>query len=367
MTDKAIDNLWIAKTDYIGGSLPTTPYATVLKDPNNVYNNKNSKVEGVITYVKIWGADPKTGRKVPVGFQRYLKGVIGRYNYFDPNLFEPYYENIKNNPSKYAPDLIALADKKMNDSSFTGSNMDLGFDGQRNMDIEQSEIDLGADGNRWVWDGLRWKVKIDPKSIDKKLSFEGEGGNEDWRWIERPIELIDSNNSIYTGGNICEIDVNNMECMDDSFTPATCGENIDVMKNYKAPKISNFNGMEQSSNVSGVNVADPSKSELTADEMNALYKKSGSKKSFGDWYATKGKGNLDSLSNLVLSANSLFGKQKEGKAMEKKLSQDSGSNSVTDNSVTILGMHPVTFSIFALLSLTVIGVVGYKILNKTTT
>ncbi len=374
MGDKAIDNLWIAKTDYMGGSLATTPYSTVQKDPNNTYNSKNTKTEGTITYVKLWATDPKTNKKVPAGFQRYLKGTIGKYNYFDPNLFEPYYENIKNNPSIYTPDLIALANKKIADTT-------LSFDGQRNMVIEQPEIDLGADGNRWEWTGLRWAIKKDPKLVDKKMSFQGEGGNPNWQWIERPIALIDSQNSIYSG----ELDVSNMEGMEESVSGA-CGENVNVMQNYvtpklKSPNVSNFNGNDEYHNSVGSwakgifqkdtltqadadKIADPNKTELSAAEMADLYKKSGSKQSFKDWYANRGAGVLSSLSNIILSANTLVGKNTEGKVLEKKIIEETATGKSATDSVTIMGMHPITFGLVALVSLSIIGIVGYKVLNR---
>ncbi len=373
MNDKAIDNLWISKTDYIGGSLATTPYATVQKDPNNVYNTKNGKIEGAITYVKLWAIDPKTNKKVPAGFKRYLKGSMGKYNYFDPMSFEPYYENIKNNPSKYSADLIALADKKMHD------NATMSFDGQRNMDIEQTDLDLGADGSRWFWDGLMWKEKSSPSDINKKLSFSGEGGNPNWQWIERPIGLIDNQNSVYSGaGEDMEIDFN-ADGLDESMMGA-CGENVNVMKNYVAPKVSNATGDEYHNSIgswakgifstpdSGITkddaakIADPKKTELTAAEMAALYKKSGSKKSFKDWYAEKGQGSLAALSNVILTADTLLGKQQQGKSLESNMKDDSAKGQ--SDSVTIMGMHPLTFGVVAVLSFAIIGVVGYKLLNK---
>ncbi len=179
-----------------------------------------------------------------------------------------------------------------------------------------------------------------------------------------------------------DIEFNNAEGLEDGMLGA-CGENVDVMTGYKAPKFSSAAGNEDYHNSIGswakgifsksdsgltkddaAKIADPNNTELSAAEMDALYKKSGSKKSFKDWYANRGQGVLDSLSSAILSADTLLGKQKDGKALETKLTTESTSGKSSTDAVTVMGMHPLTFGIVALITLSAIGFFGYKALNK---
>jgi len=119
-------------------------------------------------------------------------------------------------------------------------------------------------------------------------------------------------------------------------------------------------------------LADKNKVEYKPEEVQALYKKSGTNKPFNEWLkSSESKQFLNTLSQIGYTL--LLNKSQGGIAPDKSVSPDAGDykgggNYGRDSSSTgdkkILGMHPVTFGVVAALALIGVGIGVYFIAKK---
>jgi hypothetical protein len=99
--------------------------------------------------------------------------------------------------------------------------------------------------------------------------------------------------------------------------------------------------------------------ELTPDQMKEQYKKSGSKKTFSEWAKSTGK---DTLMALGALAGAILAGREAGKGTGKIESDktDTGTPKPPAEEATILGMHPVTFGVVAVVTLVAIGFFAFR-------
>lgn len=120
-------------------------------------------------------------------------------------------------------------------------------------------------------------------------------------------------------------------------------------------------------------IADPNKVEYTPQEVQAMYKKSGSDKPLKDWLKSDAsKDFLKNLSNIGYLL--LLNKTQGGLAPTPNVKTDSEGNNIkesdddndnsNDSENTILGMHPITFGVVASVSVIGLGVVAWFIFRK---
>lgn len=315
--DKAPDNLWIATKDYQGYTLTPTPYSVIKKNPENVWGGSGAKLEGEIVYVKQWAKD-SNGKIQPSGFKRMFKSYSGMYPYIDPSFVVPYYDYILQTKRGTSADIAQASDKVKNDkSSFTGEEDFSAMLPQPNFDIHQPMLDLNVSGE-----------------FDDSIS--NVFGKRNYKFPEmvladRPKTIIGYEEQSNTIGSWFK----------DTFSGKS-GGNVSPNDAKK--------------------IADPNRPELSADEMQSIHKNSGTNKSFTDWYENGGKGIIADTNNLlaVLTNNPSLATSPTGNQLPPPTTNPKG-DSGKGSEVTILGMHPLTFGIVSLLSLSAVGITAYFI------
>jgi hypothetical protein len=132
-------------------------------------------------------------------------------------------------------------------------------------------------------------------------------------------------------------------------------------------RASSFNGGAMDVFTGGDSAVDgstSSKVEYSESEVNALYKKSGSKQPLKEW--VKSDSAKSTLSNIGKFGLGVLGALSGG-AQQQSSSQtsmdNSNSNTVDDGEKKILGMHPLTFGV-VVLGVVGAAIIGYKLLTK---
>lgn len=203
---------------------------------------------------------------------------------------------------------------------------------------------------------------------DKAVSFEGGdvddfyGGDVNFCGIDGTEVVsfdysnMDSNNSVlgdYQSNTEIDLSFNGSSEIDEQLSNAF-GDFLKKIFKKKDTELTE----EQAKKI-----ADKNKVEYTPEEVETLHKKSKTKKPLGQWIKSdEGKQFLSTIQNfgykLLMKKNTAEDKGGEG---------GSGSNDVMpkdDDEKKILGMHPVTFGIVTIVSLSTLGVAAWLIFKK---
>lgn len=213
------------------------------------------------------------------------------------------------------------------DLGFDGNtNLDLGFDGGYHrpaMDVTPNNIDLSADGSR---------VNRGRHLGRTKSSFNGGALNEDF----------------HGGGDMLYFD--GSEEMSNAF-----GDWVKSI--FSKEKRAERKAKKALSKEQAAVLSNPNKVVYTEDEMKAVYESSGSTKPFAEWSKSEGAKNMfNSMAQfgaiwLEQQSKKVKGETTEGeKSTEQVIDEtiNTGSGSGSGNGEkTILGLHPVTFTIAA--------------------
>lgn len=139
------------------------------------------------------------------------------------------------------------------------------------------------------------------------------------------------------------------------------GKYVDVHSNYLGTPQSAF---DINFGVDGMGIANPNKQIYTPQEINQIYKQSGSKQSLVDWLQSgDAKNLLDSLNKVVSTVKDATG----GKGItldstDTKNLDTKDTNKKTET--TIFGMSPITFGIFSLGFIAVASIVTISLMKR---